>query len=94
MIARIWHGYTTQANAEAYAAALRDEILPGIVKVPGYKGSYLLQRPYGGDVEFVTLMLWNSLKALREFAGADYERAIVPVGRRKFLLRYDECSAH
>jgi heme-degrading monooxygenase HmoA len=94
MIARIWHGYTTHANAEAYAATLKAEILPGIMKVPGYKGSYLLQRPSGEEVEFVSVTLWESVKALREFAGPDYERAIVPVERRKFLFRYDECSAH
>jgi heme-degrading monooxygenase HmoA len=94
MIARIWHGYTTQANAEAYAATLKTEILPGIMKVPGYKGSYLLQRCCGENVEFVTVMLWQSLEALRTFAGPDYEQAIVPVERRKFLSHYDSRSAH
>jgi heme-degrading monooxygenase HmoA len=94
MIARIWHGYTTHANAEAYAATLKAEILPGILRVPGYKDSYLLQRSCGEEVEFITVMLWDSLNALREFAGADYERAIVPVERRKWLSRYEERSAH
>jgi hypothetical protein len=47
-----------------------------------------------GRVEFVTVMLWESLESLRAFAGPDYEKAIVPVERRKFLLRYDEHSAH
>ena len=94
MIALIWHGYTTHANAEPYAATLKAEILPGIMKVPGYKGSYLLQRPSGEAVEFVTVMLWESVKALREFAGPDYEQAIVPVERRQFLSRYEGRSAH
>jgi len=94
MIARIWRGYTTHANAEAYAAALQAEILPGIMKVPGYRGSYLLKRLYGEEVEFVTVMLWESLESLSAFAGPDYEKAIVPVERRKFLSKYEERSAH
>jgi hypothetical protein len=64
MIARIWHGYTTHANAEAYAAALQAEILAGIMKVPGYKGSYLLIRPYGEEVEFVTVMLCGLVEGI------------------------------
>ncbi len=94
MIARIWHGYTTHANAEAYAAALQAEILPGIMKVPGYRGSYLLKRLDDEEVEFITVMLWESLESLSGFAGADYEKAIVPVERRKLLSHYDERSAH
>jgi hypothetical protein len=91
MIARIWRGYTTHANAEAYAAALQAEILPGIMKVPVYRGSYLLKRLYGEEVEFVTVMFLESLSA---FAGPDYEKAIVPLERRKFLSKYEERSAH
>ena|SRR2546425_1963446 len=94
MIARTWRGYTTHANAEPYATALQAEILPGIMKVPGYKGSYLLRRLYDEEVEFVTVMLWDSLKALRQFAGPDYEQAIVPVERRQLLSRYEKRSAH
>jgi heme-degrading monooxygenase HmoA len=94
MIARIWHGYMTHANADAYAGALSAEILPGIMNVHGYRGSYLLKRLYGEEVEFVTVMLWDSLDALREFAGPDYEQAIVPVERRKLLSHYDERSSH
>jgi heme-degrading monooxygenase HmoA len=94
MIARIWHGYTTSAHANEYETTLRGDILPGISEARGYIGSYLLRRPNGEEVEFVTILLWKSLDALREFAGPDYERAIVPAERRKFLSRYDENSAH
>jgi len=94
MIARIWHGYTTSAHADEYEATLRAEILPGISEVRGYMGSYLLRRPNGEEVEFVTVLLWESLDALRDFAGPSYERAIVPAERRKFLSHYDENSAH
>src|SRR5262249_1050906 len=75
MSGRIWQGYTTQADAEAYASSLRAELLPGITQVTGYKGSYLLQRCCSEEIEFVTVMLWDSLEALREFAGPNYEQA-------------------
>jgi heme-degrading monooxygenase HmoA len=81
-------------TTEAYAATLKAEIFPGILRAPGYKGSYLLQRSCGQEVEFITAILWDSLNALREFTGADYERAIVPVERRQWLSRYEERSAH
>ena len=94
MIARIWHGYTMDANAEAYASMLKAEILPGIMQAAGYRGSYLLRRRCGNEVEFVTVMLWDSVEALRCFAGNDYEQAIVPAERRKLLSHCDERSAH
>jgi drug/metabolite transporter (DMT)-like permease len=75
MIARIWHGYTTEADAEAYASSLKAELLPGITKVAGYKGSYLLRRRCGKEIEFITVMLWDSLEALREFPGQEKLKA-------------------
>src|SRR5437016_3364498 len=63
---------------------------PSASKGAHSRSSYLLQRCCGEEVEFVTVMLWESLKALRAFAGPDYDQAIVPVERRKFLLHYEE----
>jgi heme-degrading monooxygenase HmoA len=94
MIARIWHGYTNDAYAEAYASSVKAEILPGIANVPGYRGTFLLRRRCGNEVEFTTMMLWDSLEAVREFAGPDYEQAIVPVERRRLLSHFDERSEH
>jgi heme-degrading monooxygenase HmoA len=94
MIARIWHGYTNDADAEAYASNLKAEILPGIVNVPGYRGTFLLRRRCGNEVEFTTMMLWDSLEAVREYAGPNYEQAIVPAERRRLLSHFDERSAH
>src|SRR5438128_12581307 len=94
MIARIWHGYTANENADKYEAMLKPEPLPGINQVRGYLGCYLLRRPKGSEVEFVTVLLWESLDALRAFAGPDYELSIVPLERRKLLSHYDECPAH
>jgi antibiotic biosynthesis monooxygenase (ABM) superfamily enzyme len=94
MIARIWQGYTRPEHADAYEALLKPELLPGIGKVEGYKGSYLLKRPVGVEVEFITIMLFDSIDAVRAVAGLDYETAVVPEERRKYLSRYDIRAAH
>ena len=95
MIARLWHGYTKPENADAYQAMLQPELLPGISKARGYKGSYLLRRNFGSEVEFITIMLWESIDAVRTAAGrADYETAIIPKERRNYLSRFDAKSAH
>ena len=94
MIARIWHGYAKPGHADAYEAMLKPELLPGIGKVKGYKGSYLLRREAGEEVEFITIMLWDSIDAIRAVAGPDYETAVVPQERRQHLARYDPKSQH
>ncbi len=94
MIARVWHGYAKPDHADAYEAMLKPELLPGISKVKGFRGSYLLRRELGAEVEFITIMLWDSIDAIRAVAGSDYETAVVPEERRRHLLRYDAKSAH
>ena len=94
MIARIWHGYTKPEHADAYESMLKPELLPGISKVKGYRGSYLLRREAGEEIEFITIMLWDSVGAIRAVAGEDYETAVIPEERRKYLARYDAKSAH
>jgi heme-degrading monooxygenase HmoA len=94
VIARIWHGYTKPEHADAYEAMLKPELLPGISKAKGYKGSYLLRRDAGKEVEFVTIMLWESIDAIRALAGPDYETSIIPEERRKYLSRHDAKSVH
>jgi heme-degrading monooxygenase HmoA len=94
MIARVWHGYTKPEHADAYESMLKPELLPGIGKAKGYVGSYLLRRVAGDEVEFVTIMLWDSIESIRGVAGPDYEAAVVPEERRKYLARYDPKSTH
>jgi heme-degrading monooxygenase HmoA len=94
VIARIWHGYTKPEHANAYEAMLKPELLPGISKVRGYRGSYLLRREAEAEVEFITIMLWDSVDAIRAVAGPDYETAVIPKERRKYLSRHDAKSAH
>ena len=94
MIARVWHGYTTPENADAYEAMLKPEPLPGLGKIKGYRGSYVLKRTSGTEVEFITILLWDSIDAIKAVAGPDYETAVVPEPRRKVLSRYDAKAAH
>lgn len=96
MICRVWHGYTTPERAAAYERLLREEIFAGIEQraIAGFRGIDLLRRAGDGEVEFVTMMWFDSLAAVREFAGEDYEVAFVPPPARELLARYDRRSAH
>ena len=94
MIARIWHGYTKPEHADAYETMLKPELLPGIGKAKGYRGSYLLRRATEAEVEFITIMIWDSIDAIRAVTGPDYETAVVPEERSKYLVRYDAKSVH
>ena len=94
MIARIWHGYTSPENADAYDQLLRTTILPGIHRVAGYRGAYLLRRDAGAEVEFITVTLWESMEAIRAFAGAEHDVAVIPEPASKLLARYDARSEH
>lgn len=108
VIKRIWHGWTTPGDADRYEALLRAEIFPGIAakEVDGYRGVELLRRdarrpddgPGGdgevGEVEFVTIMSFDSMDAVAEFAGADPGAAYVPPAARQVLARFDERVRH
>jgi heme-degrading monooxygenase HmoA len=94
VISRIWHGWATAEHADAYEALLRAEVLPSIHRIDGYRGAYLLRADAEDEVEFVTVTQWDSLDAVRAFAGDDYEVAVVPPAARALLQRYDERSAH
>jgi heme-degrading monooxygenase HmoA len=96
MISRIWHGWTTLGNADKYEALLKEEIFVGIQNrhIRGFRSIELLRRKIGEEMEFVTIMLFDSLDAVREFAGEDYEAAFVPDKAREVLSRFDERSQH
>src|SRR5262245_13725161 len=95
MIARLWHGWADPSKADEYETLLRAEVLPGIERrIPGFRGVYLLRHEGAGEVEFVTLTLWDSVDAVREFAGEDYEAAVVPPEAQRLLSRFDERSVH
>ena len=96
MISRIWHGWTTPENADTYETLLKEEIFVGIHNrhIPGFSGIQLLRRPLAEEVEFVTIMVFDSLTAVREFAGEDYETAVVPEKARAVLSHFDKRSQH
>ncbi|MGB9317674.1 MAG: antibiotic biosynthesis monooxygenase [Pseudolabrys sp.] len=96
MIARIWYGYTTPDNADAYEALLKTEIFPGIVarNIAGSRRIELLRGPVGEEVEFATVMWLDSLESVKAFAGADYETAVVPPKARAVLKRFEGRSRH
>lgn len=94
MIARVWRGWTDSEDADGYESHLRPELLPGVTQMKGFQGSYLLRRQAGDEVEFMTILLWDSLDGIRALAGENYEAAVIPAERKKYLKRFDATAAH
>jgi hypothetical protein len=96
MIARVWHGWTTPANADDYEALLRTEIFPGILakQLGGFQKIELFRRDQGTEVEFMTVMWFDSLAAVKTFVGEDHEIAYVPAAARAVLARFDARAQH
>ena len=95
MVARIWHGYCpTREHADAYEAMLKPELLPGISSKKGYRGSHLLRRDAGGEIEFITILFFDSLDDIKAITGPDYETAVIPEERRQHLSRFDATATH
>ena len=96
MIARVWRGWTAPKNAEAYETLLKSRIFPGIAArgIAGYRGIRLLRLKREDEVEFVTIMVFESLAAVRAFAGEDYGKAYVPPEAQRLLSRFDKRSLH
>jgi len=95
-VKRIWHGWTTPENADAYQKVVLGEVFPSIEakKIPGYRGIELLRRERGDEVEFVTIMSFESIEDIVAFQGDDYERCYVPDIAQQVLKRWDQVSAH
>ena len=96
MIKRIRNGWTTQENADAYEQFLDTSVFPGIEekKLPGYRSIELMKRDLGDEVQFTTVMCFDSLASVIAFRGKDYEVAYVPPEARRLLKRWDERSPH
>lgn len=96
MIARIWRGWTTPAEAAAYERIVRGEVIPGIEarRIPGFRHIDLMRREDGDEVEFLTVMWFDSLEDVKGFVGEDHEVAHVPPAARAVLARFDERVAH
>jgi hypothetical protein len=95
-IKRIWHGWTTKDNADKYQELLHNEIFPGIAKknIPGYKSIELFRRELADEVEFITIMTFNSLQNVIDFQGDNYKKCYVPDSAKKLLKRWDKESSH
>ena len=96
MIGRIWHGYTTPENADVYEELLRNEIFIGIRDrhIHGFQEIQLFRREISNEVEFISIMWFDSVESIKAFAGNDYEVAVVPPKARAILSRFDERSQH
>jgi heme-degrading monooxygenase HmoA len=96
MISRVWHGFTEPGKADAYEALLKEEIFVGIRGrgIPGFREIQLFRRDLERETEFITVMWFDSLEAVRTFAGPDHEAAVVPPKARRLLSRFDERSQH
>ena len=95
-IKRIWHGWTTPENADTYRTLLHNEVFPEIERknIPGYISIELLQREFDNEVEFITIMTFQSLQNVMAFQGEDYTRCYVPEAAQKLLKRWDRFSSH
>jgi hypothetical protein len=97
MIARIWYGWTSRENAAKYEKLLREEVLLEIAKhsIPGYKGGDIFVREAENDeMEFITLLRFETLDAVKLFAGKNYETPVIPPECKKYLKRHSEKSRH
>ena len=94
MIARIWYGWTTRADADAYEEFLHTKMFPSIHRIDGFHGADLLRRDDGEEVAFVTITRFESLDSVRSFAGDDYGVAVIEPEARALLSRFDERSEH
>jgi antibiotic biosynthesis monooxygenase (ABM) superfamily enzyme len=92
MIARIWHGWTKLEDAKAYEKLLRDEIFPSIAarKIKGYRGAELFIREDGDEVEFVTLLRFDSMDGVAEFAGAEASKPVIFPKAEALITRMEQ----
>jgi heme-degrading monooxygenase HmoA len=95
MIARVWRGVAhTSINADAYLRHLSVNVLPSLEAIAGHRGARVLRREDGGHVEFFVMTFWDSMDAVRKFAGEDPERAVVEPQARAVLGEYDDFVRH
>ena len=96
MICRLWRGWTTPEDADAYERIVRTEVIPGIEarKIAGFRHMDLMKRDLDGEIEFQTLMWFDSFESIRAFMGEDYSLSHVPLEARAVLNSFDDRAAH
>ena len=94
MIARVWRGWTKAEDADAYEHLLREVVYPELKGIPGYRGGYILRQEGGDETEFVTVNLFESLEAVKAFAGPDYEQPVFEPEARRLLSKVEPIARH
>lgn len=94
MIARHWRGWTKVGDAEAYETLLKQTVLPGIQSLEGYHGGFVLRNDGAEEAEFVVVNFFESLDAVKRFAGPDYAVAVFEPEARKLLSRIEPTATH
>ena len=94
MIARIWKGAVRQLDGDDYARYMRETGVAEYARTPGNRGVWMLRRDVDDRTEFVMFTLWDSLEAVRSFAGDDYETAVFYPEDDRFLVERDLTATH
>lgn len=94
MIARIWKGAVRRADGDRYAAYMLETGVAGYARTPGNRGAWMLRRDAGDRTEFLMFTLWDSIEAVKAFAGEDYEKAVFYPEDDRFLVERDLVATH
>jgi heme-degrading monooxygenase HmoA len=94
MIARMWRGFALPEKADDYVGHLQRSVAPELHQIAGFRGVYLLRRQSADEVEFVVLTLWESMDAIRQFAGDHPEAAVVAPAAQALFREYDPTVKH
>jgi heme-degrading monooxygenase HmoA len=94
MISRQWRGLARSQSADAYVEHLQNETFPAIAKLPGFVRATILRRALPAGVEFLIVTEWESLDAIRAFAGSDVQAAVVPAKVQDMMIEYDPVVKH
>jgi heme-degrading monooxygenase HmoA len=94
MIIRAWCGRASRARSDAYPKHFRTVVVPELCTVPGFLGAHLCRRAEGDKVEFLVLTRWQSMAAVRAFAGPTVDKAVVEPGAVAALEDFDSTVRH
>jgi heme-degrading monooxygenase HmoA len=94
MIVRLWRGQAPNATSDAYATHATRTVFPALAELDGHRGAWLLRREIDGQTEFLAMTFWESLDAIRSFAGDDISTAIVEPEGRAALSSFDGFASH
>ena len=94
MIARVWRGTALPERADQYVEHLQRSVLPELYQIEGFRGAYVLRRDLNNGVEFTVQTLWESMDAIRKFAGENVEAAVVAPAARPLFREFDSTATH